>query len=688
MKRRRDWDIMKGVAVAVVAALALTGSCGRAQAPVTQAAVAVPVVAEAEVARLREGLNAAQFGNWSGLRIARGGATDPLVRKTLTWRLAAAQNSDALFSEIDSALAELKEWPGRDTMRRRGEQMIFDAAMSPDQRLAWLSAEGGPLTGDGQLAQALALSQLGRRAEAVSLVQQVWRERALTPRAEGILLAQFGASLTAQDHTDRVDRLLWRDDRAGASRLLTRLSAADRAVATARISLQANEALKYKGKRVGLTAKLAAVPASRASDPGLLYDRARYIRRRGAPEDALNMITRINPADTAPSVRDALFQGARVYVPGALRAGRTGVAYNLVSQHGLTSGESFADGEWLAGWIALRFLKDPAKAAEHFSHMETNVSAPVSKARGLYWSAQAANALGKTVEANAALTQAAGYGFTYYGQLAAERLSEGALLTLGDPPAITPETRHAFESMELVRALRLVAQIGDRQSFELMSFYLDDQLDTAAEHEMLAEMARANYYTRVAVRSAKAGIRRGIVAPDAAFPLLALPPEASGADRPEPALVLAIARQESEFDPRAQSPVGARGLMQIMPATARLTAKRWGMPYSPASLTNDPNYNLTLGSAYLSDLIRQFDGSYVLAVASYNAGPSRANQWISDWGDPRSAGVDVVDWVELIPFAETRNYVQRVMENLQVYRYRLSGGPTPIRIEQDLRRGG
>jgi soluble lytic murein transglycosylase len=430
------------------------------------------------------------------------------------------------------------------------------------------------------------------------------------------------------------------------------------------------------------------VPSTRVDEPGLLYDRARYLRRNDKPEQALTLISRISPIAASPTVRETLFQEMRLYIPRALRMGQYQNAYNISANHGLSKGEGFADGEWLAGWIALKFLKDPNKAAGHFAHLDDNVSTPVSRSRALYWRAQAAKALNLPEQANSALAQAAQYPFTYYGQLAAQQVNPDAVLSLGDPPPLTPDVRAEFSSRELVRALLLVAQINDRQSFELISFYLDDQLQTPADHEMLADLARMNFYTRTAVRSAKSGIRRGIVAQEAAYPLLDLPPAARGSDRPEPALTLAIARQESEFDPGAVSPVGARGLMQIMPATARSTAKRYGLPYTPASLTSDPNYNLTLGSAYLGQMIDSFGGSYVLAIASYNAGPGRANEWIGQWGDPRSPSVDVVDWVELIPISETRNYVQRVIENLQVYRYRLNGAPTPIRIMQDLKRGG
>lgn len=704
MKRWRSLDRMRTGAVVALAAMAIFAACGRAQEPAQGQTPATPVaftpepIAASDVSLLRDGLQAATFGDWTRLRTARSQANEPIVRKILTWRLAAAQNSDAQFDEVDAAMLQLPGWPGRETMRRRGEQMIFDSQMNAERRASWLAAEGGPLTGDGQVAEAVALSQLGRRVEAVALAREVWRERALTNRAEGILLSNFETDLTTQDHADRVDRLLWRDDRSGATRLLTRLSVTDRAVANARLGLQGGKnttrVVKRKGKRVritvgpNVTALLDAVPGSRQSDPGLLYDRARQLRRSNKPEEALTIVSRISAAEASPTVRETLFQEMRLYIPRALRMGQYQNAYNIASRHGLQKGEAFADGEWLAGWIALKFLRTPTQAAAHFSHLDDNVSTPVSKARALYWRAQADKALGQPDTANAALAQAAAFPFTYYGQLAAQAVNPNAMMTLGDPPPLTQDVRNGFEQRELVRALRLVAQIGDRQAFELISFYLDDQLETPADHEMLADLARMNFYTRVAVRSAKSGIRRGIVAQEAAFPLLDLPPQARGSDRPEPALVLAIARQESEFDPKAVSPVGARGLMQIMPATARSTAKRYGLPYMPASLTADPNYNLTLGSAYLEQLIDSFGGSYILAIASYNAGPGRANEWMSQWGDPRLASVDAVDWVELIPFAETRNYVQRVVENLQVYRYRLNGGPTPLTITQDLKRGG
>jgi soluble lytic murein transglycosylase len=232
-----------------------------------------------------------------------------------------------------------------------------------------------------------------------------------------------------------------------------------------------------------------------------------------------------------------------------------------------------------------------------------------------------------------------------------------------------------------------MAEVGARRDFESIAYYLDDTLDDPQEIELLAQMAREQSYARTALRSAKAGLFRNVVAANAAYPLIDLPPSVRSGTRIEPALVLSIIRQESEFDPSVVSHANAHGLMQLIPGTAQAQARREGMTYQRASLTGDPQYNMTLGSAHLADLIDDFNGSYVLAIAAYNAGSHRAREWIGDWGDPRSRSVDVVDWVELIPFAETRNYVQRVTENLQVYRYRLAGAPTPITLESDLQRG-
>ncbi len=630
--------------------------------------------------RLRDGLAAAQSEDWIGLAQLRDGATDPLVRRMLQWRWATAADAPLYFSDIAQALNELQGWPGRPAMRARAEQAISDSRLTASERVSFLRQEGGPATGDGRIALAIALKNLGQRSEANEIARTAWREDVLTTESEDRALAEFGSAFAAEDHAARVSGLLWRGQRSAAQRLLPRVSTADRLLANARIAMQARQ-------RRGLQAAVDAVPASRRDDPGFLYDRAQYRRRTDQPIEAMQIAAQIDARQAPVAARDDIFREKRLYVPRALRAGNYRLAYGLVSSHGLTSGEAFADAEWLAGWLSLRFLDQPQRARDHFAHLSENVSSPVSLSRALYWRAGAEAALGNSGEAERMLDEAARYNFTFYGQLAATRGNRTAVLELPNTAAVSNEARARFESRELVRALRLMTDAGAQRDFESIAFYLDDTLDDPMELELLAQMAREQSYHRTALRSAKAGLFRNVIATNAAYPTMELPSAVQSRGRPEPALVHAIIRQESEFDPGAISSANARGLMQLIPSTAQLQARREGMSFNRAALTTDPSYNVTLGSAHLADLIDDFGGSYVLAIASYNAGSHNARSWISDWGDPRSRSVDVVDWIELIPFSETRNYVQRVMENLQVYRYRLAGHAVPIELERDLERG-
>ncbi len=680
--------LIRVATVAAATSCLLAGSSAGQQdaaAPAPTAAEVVsytppPRVSDSERMRLRDGLAAAESRDWTGLMTLRDGATDPLVRRMLQWRLATASDAPLYFSDLRNALNDLQGWPGRTNMRARAEQAILDTRLSAEERIGFLRQDGGPVSGDGRVALAVALKDSGQRSEAIEIARAAWREDTLTSNAEARALAEFSQNFTREDHAARADILLWRGRRSEARQLMSQLSPADRSVVTARIAMQTRQ-------RRGLQAAVDAVPSSRADDPGFMYDRVQYRRRTDQPVDAMQLAAQIDPREAPVAARDDIFNERRLYVPRALRARNYQLAYRLVSNHGLSSGEAFADAEWLSGWLSLRFLDQPQRAAEHFAHLSENVSSPVSQSRALYWRAQAAEALGRRDEAETLLDQAARYNFTYYGQLAATRGSRTATLSLPDTTRISDEVRNRFESRELVRALRLMAAVGAQRDFESIAFYLDDTLDDPQEIELLAQMAREQSYARTALRSAKAGLFRNVVATSAAYPLIDLPSSVRPGGRPEPALVLAIIRQESEFDAGAVSHANAHGLMQLIPSTAQMQARRIGMSYQRSSLTSDPQYNMTLGSAHLGDLIDDFNGSYVLAIAAYNAGSSRAREWIADWGDPRSRSVDVVDWVELIPFAETRNYVQRVLENLQVYRHRLAGEPTPIRIEEDLRRG-
>jgi soluble lytic murein transglycosylase len=339
------------------------------------------------------------------------------------------------------------------------------------------------------------------------------------------------------------------------------------------------------------------------------------------------------------------------------------------------------DDEFATGWTALTRFNNPKIADDHFARLQQMSQAPLTQSRALYWRGRAADAMGDGLAAQLFYSQAAEYPTTFYGQLAAAKTAN-PVMTLGHDPRITAADRAAFESLEPVRAARLLAQIGAKDTFETFINALSESLPTAAQEAMLVDLAGNLGGQTLSMRVVRNAARRGFILPDRGYPVRATP---TSYDAPETAFVLGIVRQESSFDPMAHSGAGARGMMQLMPATAQAVAGRLGVGYGDLY---DASYNMTVGSAFLGQLVNQFDGSYVMAAAAYNAGPGRPPQWAATCGDPRSAGVDPVDFIECIPFDETRNYVMRVLEATQVYRARLHGGAAPITLAEDLKRGG
>ena len=392
----------------------------------------------------------------------------------------------------------------------------------------------------------------------------------------------------------------------------------------------------------------------------------------------------INGADVPINGRDNLWDERNIAVRAALKDGKNEIAYQLSAPHGLTSGADFAAAEWTAGWIALRLLNDPERAAHHFMSLRDGVSTPISLSRANYWYGRALESMGDPEYADQAYRAAAVHNYAYYGQLAAERVEQKQLV-LTSTPAPDEAARIAFYDRPIIGALRLLGEANEKGLFRQFSYHIDDQLQNATEQLLLSEIGDEYQYPDVGVRGGKAGLGRGIIAPEAAYPVVSYPLQRQ--PQVENALVLALSRQESELNPRAISHANARGLMQMLPSTAREQARREGLPYRTSWLTDDPGYNMTLGAAHLDDLLSQFNGSYIMTAAAYNAGASRPKKWVNDYGDPRYGEIDPVDWVEFIPFSETRNYVQRVLENVQVYRHRLKGEATDIQITDDLMRG-
>jgi len=528
-----------------------------------------------------------------------------------------------------------------------------------------------PLTFAGTMQLARALQASGDKANAAAVVRRGWTGLDAGEDEEKQFLTKYGALLKPEDHIARLDRLLWDGKQDPARRMMNRVDDAHRALAEARLALRSEK--KNADKLV------AKVPKKLQRDAGLIYERARFRRRKENYESIPDLFF---PPLQEVARPEMLWREIDDAARRALARGQVKIAYKLAIQHGAKDGTAFAEGEWLAGWIALRFLHEPKTAYAHFTRLHGGVGSPISKARAAYWSGRAAEDLKKKEDAKSWYAEAAQWPTTYYGQLAAQRSGLRGPLQFAAVPKPTGPQAAEFAKRELAQVVQQLHEVDQADRAKAFLLRLVDLAQTPIEHRLTAELAASLGRNDLMVATAKASRQDGIEMVDQLYPVVSVP----AGDNPEAALTLAIIRQESAFQPDAVSSAGALGLMQLMPATAKSVATQIGLPYSKPRLTSDPAYNISLGRAYLDQLIADYGGSYVLAIAGYNAGPRRVAEWISKNRDPRVKSVDAVDWVESIPLSETRNYVQRVLENVQVYRNRIGGTQIAVSIEQDLKR--
>ncbi|MEO3429762.1 lytic transglycosylase domain-containing protein [Pelagibius sp. CAU 1746] len=584
------------------------------------------------------------------LALARQGS-HALASKIVAWRNLGRRESGHSFSEISDFLAANPGWPGLYNLYRNAEEVLPDT-LPAAQVLAWFG-ERLPITGHGALLHAGALWDSGQQIRARTAARQYWVSVDFDGQEEDAFRKRFRSVLTKEDEIARMDRLLWDHRTTAARRQISRVPPGPAALARARLALI--------GNRPGVDALIGRVPSHLSADPGLIYERAVWRQRRGRLEGVVELLDSL-PAGTAEN--SAWWRLRNWVVWRALDRNDFDLAYRISARHGNDEGAAFAEGEWLGGWMALRYLKKPAVAYEHFIRLHDGVSSEISKSRGAFWAGEAASELGRTQDAMQWYGKAAAYPATFYGQLASQRMGVERQPVLAALTAMPAPRRAAFEASELVAAIRLLGELDQPRLQNLFFARLRQDAKDEFDHRLIIELANEVERQDLAIRTAKTARRNGHDLHLLLYPKRALPVGPA----PEAALVLAVMRQESEFYPKARSPVGALGLMQLMPATARQTARGLGIPFNRDRLTSDPDYNLRLGQAFLKELLEQFDGSYILALAAYNAGPARAERWIKEYGDPRDPKVDAINWIERIPFSETRNYVQRILESLVVYR--------------------
>jgi soluble lytic murein transglycosylase len=624
-----------------------------------------------DVEWVRTGVAAAHAGNLEQMRTALAAVSHPGARKLLEYLAADNMGARLSFAEIDRARRDLMAWPHGSNRQMWAERALEGSGFSPQQIADWFKSE--PATPEGAMALANAYQQLGRDGDLKALVQHFWRDRSFDADGQRLFLVRFGSLLTAEDHIRRADTLLYQPKTPALEAVLALIPDDWRKVAEARIALRA-------GAR-DADELYAQVPAEHQHDPGLAVARARWLYDHDRGQEALPLIADF-PKDPPEDASSGFWMLRRQLVNVAVKVGDYASAHKAVDAHGLKPGPDAADAEFLGGWLALTKLHDAEDAQEHFARLEVIGASPITIARALYWRGRAMETLGDPIAAQTYYGRGAKYYTTFYGQMAAAKagISE---IDLGKDPVPTANDKRRFEANELVTAARLLHQAGARDLYRSMLVAADEALPRVVDIAQLIDMAEDTGQGDLTMRLARLAAQRGLVLPERGYPVRRSPESSTV----EAAFTLGIIRQESGFDARIKSSVGARGMMQLMPSTAKVLAKHAHVRFREKML-DDADYNMRLGTSYLGSLVNQFDGSYIMAAAAYNAGPGRPSSWMNTCGDPRSAKVDPVDYIECIPIGETRNYVMRVLENVEVYRARLNGGRAPLTVVADLKRGG
>ena len=574
------------------------------------------------------------------------------------------------FDEVTAFLARRADWPGESYLRQQSEAVVL---RQPAADIRAFFAEHPAQTPKGVLGHAAALAEAGQKGEAEANLVLAWRTMPMSKESQALFLAQH-AELLKPHHAARLDEMLWRRAHDAARQMLELVDDDTRALAETRLALQR--------RTKDASARVRQIPAAKSTDAGLAHDRFEWRIRSGLAEDAKTLLIERSTSVESLGQPGAWSNRRRALARDEMREGNPKRAYLLASKHFLDGGSDFADLEWLSGYIALRFLKKPELALTHFKQHDGAVESPISQGRAGYWQGRALEAMGDAAAADAAYSEGAKYQTSFYGLLAAERAGLPFDTSLAGRTPPTDWRQSALAEAPLFEAGLLLQASGELELAERFWTHLADQL-VPEDLELLGQAAIDADQPHLAVMIGKRAAQRGLTIPAPYYPLhplidqkLPMAPEMS----------LAIARRESEFDPVVQSGVGARGLMQLMPATARDVARDLGVSdlHKTDRLTADPEYNALLGATYLSQMAGLFGGNVVMMSAAYNAGPSRPTRWMKSHGDPRKGEIDVVDWIEMIPFRETQNYVMRVTESLPVYRARLGLDPLPQPFSQEL----
>ena len=620
---------------------------------------------ERDLKYAKQAISFMEKSNWKDAKKAASKARATSIYDFIQWRHLLTTGNRATFTEYKQFIERVKNYPRIDRVRYLSEHKINSKNHSKKEIIEWF-AKYPPLSGFGKMMLGNSLLS-SNKDKGINLIKEGFITADLSKNDLIFFRKKFKKYLNSQDYIKRADHLAWENKYWDLKRILRYLPKDYQFLYTARQLLMS--------KSYGVDSAISNVPASLKKDAGLNYDRLKWRRKRGRVDSSLEILLSIKNNKDYMIRPDKWWVERSIIARSLIYKKRYEQAYKITSKHGLSEGAELAEAEWMSGWIALSFLKDPILAKSHFTKFYNNVGYPISLSRGAYWLGKANLALNNKEEADKWFKEGSKYLTTYYGQLSHMKIYPNKTFELKESTKVDKNYAESFYKNKLVAVVHLLDEVKkDKYTKHILRFLANDNI-LAGSEILAAKLATDISRFDFAIQVSKIASYQKRFNNKYNYPVISTPNKVGSRKIPEQALILSIIRQESEFDISARSRVGAQGLMQLMPYTAKTVAKQAKVSYSKSRLTTSPEYNINLGSYYIAGLILNYDGSYPFAVAAYNAGPKRVKYWKKINKDPQKKQIDYVDWVELIKFKETRNYVQRVMENYNVYRYILSQKP-------------
>jgi soluble lytic murein transglycosylase len=597
-------------------------------------------------------------------------AKDKSIYNFIEWRHLLTEGNKASFYDYLNFINANKDYPRLGRIKYLAEHKLSNEKITPGKIIDWFGDEE-PLSGYGKMVLGESYVLTGQIEQGKKLIKDGWITADLSKTELSLFRKKFKNYLNAEDYIQRADYLAWENKYWDLKRMIRYLPKDYELLYNARQLLMS--------KSYGVDQAIKNVPDRFKNDAGLNFDRLKWRRKRGRIDSSAEILLNVKNTKDYLVRPDKWWDEREIISRSLIYEKKYELAYKIASNHALIEGSDYAAAEWMSGWIALSFLDDPLLSKDHFQNFYNNVSYPISTSRGAYWLARSYKALGDKDNSKKWFEEASKYLTTYYGQLAFLELNPNENFELSKDMEVDKKYREKFYSKELVKITYLLDELNeDKYTKFILRHLANENIENGSEilaSELSTNIGRFDF----AIQIAKIASYEKRFHNKFNYPIISTPKNINGRKIPESAFILSIIRQESEFDLSANSHAGAKGLMQLMPYTAKLVAKQAKLPYVKSRLTTDPEYNINLGSHYVAGLILDYDGAYPFAIAAYNAGPNRVKYWKKINKDPQKKQIDYVDWIELIKFRETRNYVQRVLENYNVYRYILEQRPIKMK---------